>query len=117
MQTVAVVGIGRLGIGLALALEKSGLKVIGVDKNQSLVDLVNDKALKSVDTFKEILEDKGALFVESGNENQLASSILKLATDKELRNRLKHEMKVIANSRSCVNVAAKHFEIYENILK
>jgi len=58
MQTVAVVGIGRLGIGLALALEKSGLKVIGVDKNQSLVDLVNDKALKSVEPFiEEYLKD------------------------------------------------------------
>jgi len=71
----------------------------------------------NVDTFKEILGDEGALFVEPENENQLATSILKLATDQELRDKLKEEMKIIANSRSCTSVAAKHFDIYQTMLR
>ena len=51
IQTVSVVGIGRLGLGFALYLEKCGFEVIGVDKNQSHVDLVNSKKLKSYEPF------------------------------------------------------------------
>ena len=49
MQTVAIIGIGRLGIGVALNLEKSGYNVIGIDKNHAHVELVNNKKLKSME--------------------------------------------------------------------
>ena len=53
MQTVAVIGIGRLGIGVALNLEKSGYNVIGIDKNRSHIELVNNKKLKSIEPYIE----------------------------------------------------------------
>jgi len=36
MQNITVIGIGRLGLGFALMLEKSGYNVVGVDINHQL---------------------------------------------------------------------------------
>ncbi len=47
MEKIAVVGIGRLGICLALNLEACGYAVLGIDVSKEYVDSVNNKTLQS----------------------------------------------------------------------
>ena len=70
----------------------------------------------SIDTFKEILGDEGALFVDPMDDNQLAQAILNMATDFKMREKLTNKMEIILKSRSCSDVAQKHLDIYEKIL-
>lgn len=42
-NNVSVIGIGKLGLCLALSLEKSGFSVVGVDISQKYVDTINSK--------------------------------------------------------------------------
>jgi UDPglucose 6-dehydrogenase len=46
MENITVIGIGKLGLGFALLLEKSGYNVVGVDIFPDYVQKVNDKSLK-----------------------------------------------------------------------
>ena len=70
----------------------------------------------SIDTFKEILGDEGALFVDPMDDNQLSQAILNLATDFKMREKLTNKMALVLKSRSCSVVAQKHLDIYEKIL-
>ncbi|OWY19291.1 UDP-glucose/GDP-mannose dehydrogenase family protein [Sphingobacteriales bacterium UPWRP_1] len=47
MQTIGILGIGKLGICFALNLEQAGYRVIGVDVNPQYVEQVNQKKLVS----------------------------------------------------------------------
>lgn len=47
METISVVGIGRLGLCFSLTLERAGYDVVGVDVNQEYVDKINSKKFKS----------------------------------------------------------------------
>lgn len=47
--TLGILGIGRVGLPLGLVFANSGVKVIGIDKNQSYVDGIN----KKIPPFKE----------------------------------------------------------------
>ena len=38
---VSVVGLGKLGLGLALCLADSGIETLGVDVNENVVDYIN----------------------------------------------------------------------------
>jgi nucleotide sugar dehydrogenase len=42
-QNITVIGIGKLGLGFALLLEKAGYNVLGVDVNSSYVDNLNSR--------------------------------------------------------------------------
>ena len=42
---IAVIGIGRVGLPLALSLSKEGFKTVGIDLNKELVELVNKKVM------------------------------------------------------------------------
>lgn len=46
-ETIGIIGVGRLGLCLALNLEKSGYTVVAVDKNQDHITQINDKTLVS----------------------------------------------------------------------
>lgn len=46
-KTIAVIGVGKLGLCLALNLERAGYKVIGIDVSQDYCDRLNDKTLIS----------------------------------------------------------------------
>jgi nucleotide sugar dehydrogenase len=46
-KNVSVIGVGRLGICFALVLEKQGYNVVGVDINESYVQAINGKTLRS----------------------------------------------------------------------
>ena len=47
MKKITVIGIGRLGLGLALLIKKSGYQVCGVDINQNYVNSLNNKTYTS----------------------------------------------------------------------
>lgn len=46
-ETITVIGIGRMGLCLALCLEKAGYEVLGVDLSPEYVKSVNEKTLQS----------------------------------------------------------------------
>ena len=47
MEKITVIGVGRLGLGLALLIEKSGYNVVGVDVVKPYVDSLNSKTLQT----------------------------------------------------------------------
>ncbi|MCB9234393.1 MAG: UDP-glucose/GDP-mannose dehydrogenase family protein [Bacteroidia bacterium] len=47
METIAILGIGKLGICFALNLERSGYAVLGVDISPAYIETVNRKTLRS----------------------------------------------------------------------
>ena len=46
-MTISVIGIGRIGLGIALNFENLGHNVIGYDINQKHVNSINDKSYDS----------------------------------------------------------------------
>ena len=46
-QKITIIGIGRLGICLALCLERAGYQVLGVDVASGYISQINDKTLSS----------------------------------------------------------------------
>ena len=48
-KNITVVGVGKLGLGLALLIEKAGYNVLGVDINKEYVDKLNDKTFKTTE--------------------------------------------------------------------
>ena len=49
MENITVIGVGKLGLGLALLIEKSGYNVLGVDTNTEYVKKINDKSFKTLE--------------------------------------------------------------------
>ena len=47
MSNITVFGIGRLGLGLALLIEKAGYNVLGVDINREYIKHLNNKTFKT----------------------------------------------------------------------
>ena len=47
MNNITVLGIGRLGLGLALLMENVGYNILGVDINREYIDKLNNKTLKT----------------------------------------------------------------------
>ena len=47
MERIAVIGIGRIGLCLALNLERAGYEVLGIDKDGALVRRVAERSLRS----------------------------------------------------------------------
>lgn len=43
MENITVIGVGKLGLGFALLLEKSGYNVLGIDISQEYVEKINNK--------------------------------------------------------------------------
>lgn len=46
---VGIIGIGRVGLPLGIALSELGFKTIGIDKDESLINLVNNKKMPFFD--------------------------------------------------------------------
>jgi len=46
MANITIIGIGKLGLGFALLLEKNGYNVMDVDAIDNYVKSINDKTLK-----------------------------------------------------------------------
>lgn len=54
-KNITVIGVGRLGLGLALLIEKAGFNVCGVDILPSYVKSLNDKTFKTKEPEYELL--------------------------------------------------------------
>lgn len=52
-EKITVIGLGRLGLCMALAFERAGLAVMGVDLSQSYIDTLNNKKFVSNEPFVE----------------------------------------------------------------
>jgi len=46
MQNISVLGVGKLGLGFALLLEKNGYNVLGLDIQQDYINNLNNKTIK-----------------------------------------------------------------------
>ena len=46
-ENITVIGVGKLGICYCLMLEKAGYHVIGVEKFEERIELINKKLLKT----------------------------------------------------------------------
>lgn len=55
MENITFLGIGKLGLGLALLMEKSGYNILGVDINENYIKQINEKTLKTKEPEYEIL--------------------------------------------------------------
>lgn len=51
MSALGVIGVGRLGICTAVALEQAGYTVYCIDKNKSILDAIQQKTYQSVEPF------------------------------------------------------------------
>ena len=57
-MNITVIGIGKLGLGFALLLDKIGYNVLGVDISEEYVNLLNKKQLKTVEPeYEELLQN------------------------------------------------------------
>ena len=65
MVDLAVIGIGRVGLPLALLFAKSGLKVLGVDSNKEIIDSVKAGRMPFFETGCQELLDAGVQ-IETG---------------------------------------------------
>ncbi len=57
-KNISIIGVGKLGLCLGLNLETKGYQVLGIDINESYVDLLKNKTLKSSEPFVEELLQK-----------------------------------------------------------
>ena len=46
-MNITVIGVGRLGLGLGLLIEKNGNNVLGIDINEKYVEELNNKTFKT----------------------------------------------------------------------
>ena len=74
---ITVIGIGRLGLGFALLLAKSGYNVMGVDINQSYLDKINDKTFTSNEPqYNELIQETNLKTTTSLKEGINHASII-----------------------------------------
>jgi len=52
-NNISIIGVGKLGLCLALNLEKKGFSVTGVDISQHYVDSLNEKTFSTTEPFVE----------------------------------------------------------------
>ena len=74
MEKIGVLGIGKLGICLALNLEKAGYQVIGVDLSPSYIEAINTKTLKSPEPFV-------SEYLQSSNNFQATTNFQKVVNE------------------------------------
>lgn len=77
--SVCVIGIGRIGLPSALSFAKSGLKTIGLDINEALIDMINSRnfPLKDEPGYQEIFDDvmsKGLFKATSDAKEAISNS-------------------------------------------
>jgi len=67
MNNITVIGVGRLGLGLALLIEKAGYNVCGVDISPEYVNKLNDKVYKTKEPEYESLLQNSKNFKATTN--------------------------------------------------
>lgn len=62
-DSVSVVGLGKLGLGLALCFATSGIKTLGVDVNEDVVNAINDGSSPIIEPgYQELISELGTNF-------------------------------------------------------
>jgi UDPglucose 6-dehydrogenase len=62
-ETVSIVGLGKLGLGLALCFASAGVETLGVDVNEEVVDAINDgKTPIQEPEYQELISELGESF-------------------------------------------------------
>ena len=76
MNTVAVVGVGRVGFGLSLAFARAGLRVLAIDSDPERVQGLLDGKVPFIDEGAESLlkEMLGKRLLPTGNIAQVAEA-------------------------------------------
>ena len=69
-NNITVIGIGRLGLGFALLLEKAGYNILGVDVNESYINSLNNKTFKTTEPSYEEYISKSKNFKASNSLNE-----------------------------------------------
>lgn len=49
MKNITIVGVGKLGLGLALLFENNGYNIMGIDKNSNYVNSLNAKRFRTIE--------------------------------------------------------------------
>ena len=66
---ITFIGVGKLGLGLALLFEKYGYEVCGVDINQKYIDKINKKTIDTKEPeYNELLKNSKNLFMTTDLE-------------------------------------------------
>jgi UDPglucose 6-dehydrogenase len=82
IDSIAVIGIGRLGLCLALCMEQTGYTVIGLDINQAYVESLNNKTFKSLEPgVNELLEKSVRLKATCSLDEALSAKIIYITVD------------------------------------
>lgn len=74
MEKIGIIGLGRLGICLALNFERVGYSILGYDISSTLVDSINDRSLKSNEPQVEEFLSTANHFQATGNFRELLGS-------------------------------------------
>ena len=76
-MTISVIGIGRIGLGIALNFENLGHNVIGYDINQKHVNSINDKSYNSSESlYNKYLKNSTNLKATTNIEEALSSDLI-----------------------------------------
>jgi UDPglucose 6-dehydrogenase len=76
MKKISIIGVGKLGLCLALNLDRKGFKIIGVDIYQDYIDSLNSKKYDSSEPYvSEFLKD---------SKNIIFTTDLKMALDNDI---------------------------------
>ena len=73
--------------------------------------------VSNLSCFMEVLGDKGALYVDPENFDDLSNAILKLATEPSLVNELKQQAEGLAKKYTWEEVALNHLKLYTKFTK
>jgi len=77
MKNISIIGVGRLGLCLALNLEKKGSYIIGVDINKDYIDSLNSKTFQSSEEgVNELLESSNNIHFTTDIKKSLKNDII-----------------------------------------
>ena len=69
-NNITIYGIGKLGLGLALLLEKNGYNVLGIDINTSYINELNNKTFKTKEPYYEMYLKDSSNFLATTDFNK-----------------------------------------------
>ena len=76
-KKVSIVGVGKLGLCLGLNLESKGYNVVGIDVNESYVDLLNTKSLKTSEPHvEELLQNSNNIIFTTDISKSLEADVI-----------------------------------------
>lgn len=116
-MNISVIGIGRLGLCMALCFENNGYPVVGVDTNEDYINQINNKTLKSyepgVEKYLQMARKlKATTSLEEGLSNADLIFIVVPTPNGEGTNHYDHSILIkVLESINQLKVRDKHFVI------